>query len=136
MRCSDNGLCWLQASQAVLLQFHTKRIAPDITVLELAGKIVMGPESQSVEKLVNDLLGQDRKKIILDLTAVGYIDSAGLGTIAHSFFAVRGAGGRLHLAGATGRVEQEFRTTKLDAVIALYPTVEAACEAFGVKPDR
>src|SRR5436309_4499556 len=99
------------------LEIQTKRIEPDIVVLEFTGRIMMGEESQAVEKLVDDQLRQDERKIIIDLSGVDYIDSTGLGVIAHCFSAATRARGRLVVAGASGQVRHGLRTTKLDDIL-------------------
>ncbi len=79
----------------MLLQIETRRIEPDITVLTLTGKITMGRECQKVEQTVKDLLQQNFKKLIFDITAVDHIDSTGVGILAYGFGAVTRAGGIL-----------------------------------------
>ena len=69
----------------MLLQIDTKRIEPDITILAVSGKIALGRESHKLETAVQDLLRQDHKKIILDLSAVDHMDSTGIGIIAYCF---------------------------------------------------
>ncbi|MGC1597554.1 MAG: STAS domain-containing protein, partial [Candidatus Acidiferrales bacterium] len=51
-----------------------------VTVLEIEGRIVLGEESNAFREKVKSLLAAGKKKIVLNLAQVGYIDSAGLGT--------------------------------------------------------
>ena len=116
------------------LQTETRRVEPDIVVVQFAGRITLGPESQIIEPLVNDLLRQNQKKLIFDLSGVERIDSTGMLTIAHCFFMLRAAGGGLRLAGASESVARLFKMTRLDTVLPFYPTVAAACEGFVITP--
>jgi anti-sigma B factor antagonist len=114
------------------LQTETRRVAPDIVGVQFSG--TLGPESQILERLVNNLLRQNERKFIFDLTGAEGIDSTGAQIIIHCFFTVRGAGGGLRLAGASERVARLFRITRLDTLLPLYPTVAAACEGFIITP--
>jgi len=119
----------------VSLQVNTTRVEPDIVVVHFSGSLTSGPESQLIaEPLVSDLLHQNDKKLIFDLTGVEQIDSTGANIIVQCFLAARAASGGLRLAGASAKVARVFRITRLDAVIPSYPTVAAACEGFTVPP--
>ena len=66
------------------------------------------------------------------LAGVDYVDSAGLGSMAHCACTVTQAGGALRLASPTARVRQVLRTTGLDIVLDCYPTLEEACRNFNL----
>lgn len=61
---------------------------------------------------------------ILDLTQVPYMDSTGLGRIVTHFVHCRNHGIRMVVAGASPRVLELIRMTKVDSVLQLSPTVE------------
>ena len=63
---------------------------------------------------------------ILDLTAVPYMDSTGLGRIVSHLVHCKGKGIQMIVAGATPRVLELFRMTKVDTVIPLAATLEEA----------
>lgn len=113
-----------------LLRVETSHLEPDISVLSFSGKITMGPEAREIEERVKDLLRQNRKKFIFDLAGVDYVDSTGMGTIAYCFAAVMRAGGGFRVAGADGRVLHLMKITRLDSVLAFYPSVAAAAQDF------
>lgn len=69
--------------------------------------------------------GPDR--IILDLTAVDFIDSSGLGAIVAAMKQLD-AHRQMDLAGLTPSVEKVFRLTRMDTVFNLFPTLGAALE--------
>ena len=114
------------------LQIQTTRVEPDIVVVQLLGSITSGSEN-IVEPLVKDLLDQDEKKLIFDLTDVEQIDSTGANIIIRCFLAARKAGAGLRVGGAR-MVARVFKITRLDAVIPCYPTLAAACEGFTLTP--
>lgn len=67
--------------------------------------------------------GQDR--IVLDLSAVDFMDSSGLGALV-SCLKRMGTRGTLAVVGAQGAVARLFALTRMDRVFALHPTVDAA----------
>jgi anti-sigma B factor antagonist len=101
------------------LNIQRRSIEPDNVVVEIAGRIVAGPECQQIEWLISDLLSQEEKKIVFDISDVSHIDSTGFGKM-------KKAGGDLRVAGARGIVEEVLKMTKVDRIISLYPTAAAA----------
>ena len=63
----------------------TDREVGGVSVLDIEGRIVLGEESNAFREKVKALLAAGKKKIILNLAQVGYIDSAGLGTLVATF---------------------------------------------------
>ncbi len=115
----------------MLLETETIHLEPDITVVKFTGKITLGRESQRIEVQIDELLKQNRRKIIFDLTAVTYIDSAGLGVITLCFGKLTEAGGAFCLAGAQGLAQRLLHMTKLDSMIPNHGSLEAAVQALG-----
>src|ERR1700736_5074412 len=64
-----------------------------ITVVALVGRIVLGEESQALRQELKNLVAEGKKKIVLNMDNVAYIDSAGLGILvaAHVCAKVQGA---------------------------------------------
>ncbi len=114
--------------RALLLEL--KRIEPDIMVVEIAGRIVLGPECKQIEWLMADLLRENEKKIIFDLAGVSHIDSTGVGIVVVCSGKAEEAGGEVRIAGAQGVVEEILRRTKVDSIVALHSTTAAAVKAF------
>ncbi len=71
-------------------------------------------------------------KVVLDLSPVGFIDSAGLASI---LSLVKGLpeGGELRIAGARDAVRAVFRLTRLDKVLPLDDDLEASTAAMGAR---
>jgi anti-sigma B factor antagonist len=113
-----------------MLEIQTKHLQPDIVVLEITGRITIGRECKQLEWAVDSLVREKRKKIIFDLTGVAHMDSTGVGIIVMSAGQVKGAGGELRVAGATGHVEQVLKMTNIHQIIGLHPTTVAAAACF------
>ena len=98
------------------------------TVVEAAGEL----DVYTAPRLRELLLGLDaegRHLVVLDLDALTFIDSTGLGVLVGGLSRTREAGGDLTLACASERVLRPFQITGLTEVFAVHPTVEAALAA-------
>ena len=113
-----------------MLQIQSKQMQPDITVLEIAGKIILGRDCKHLEWTTDNLIRENRKKIIFDLSGVTHIDSTGIGIIVMSAGQVKNAGGQLRVACPEGHVEQVLKLTNVDKVVSLHPTATAAATGF------
>jgi anti-sigma B factor antagonist len=114
----------------VILTIERKQLPPDITVLEMTGRIILGNSSRDVEMQIAELLRENTKKIILDITGVTMLDSTGVGILVVCEGKVTKAGGQLHVAGATGVVEDILQTTNVGKLVPLFPTVAEAVNSF------
>jgi len=109
------------------LEIARREIRPGIVVLEITGAIHMGPASRSIEREVEQSLGRNENRLILDLSKASFLDSGGLGTIVKCFCKLKESGGSMRLAGVQGMIATVIKITKVDKVIEIYPTaVEAA----------
>lgn len=109
----------------------TERDVNGVTVLEIEGRIVLGEESNSFREKVKALLAAGKKKIVLNLSNVGYIDSAGLGTLVASFHSAGSQGATLRLSNLGAKFREVLQVTKLLTVFDTYDTEAAAVQSFG-----
>jgi anti-sigma B factor antagonist len=114
----------------MLLEITERQMAPDITVVELTGKLGMGRECQRVEMLVDDLVKRRVKRVILDMTGVDYADSAGIGMLALAAGRMKESGGSLAVVASEGRVLHLLNLTQLTSIIKVCPTVDTAAAAL------
>jgi anti-sigma B factor antagonist len=114
----------------MLLEIERRTVGADIVVVVLQGRLVLGEASFKVDKLLCDLVHEGARKIVLDLTWLSHIDSAGIGAIAKGKATVEQAGGKLHLAGTTPRVAAALAVSRLDQVFPMYPDPDSACADF------
>ena len=78
------------------LTIDTREVS-HITILDIHGRIILGPEIGTLRTAVHDLVTEGKKKIILNLADVDYIDSSSVGERVNCFNTVRNAGGELKL---------------------------------------
>ena len=108
----------------------TDREVSGVSVLDIEGRIVLGEESNSFREKVKSLLAAGKKKIVLNLSNVSYIDSAGLGTLVATFHSARSQGAVLKLANLGAKFKEVLQVTKLMTVFDTYDTEAAAIASF------
>jgi anti-sigma B factor antagonist len=114
----------------MILTIGRKQIEPDIAVLEMNGRIVLGNDAKTVEWKLAELLKENRKKVVFDMGGVTVVDSTGVGIIVMCHAKLTKCGGTLRIAGVTGIVADTLRLTSVDKLIEFYPTVAEAAAGF------
>jgi anti-sigma B factor antagonist len=114
----------------MLLEIAEREMAPDITVVELAGTLELGRESQRIETLVDDLVKRGSTRVIFDMKGVEHMDSTGLGMLALASGKLRESGGSLAVVAPGGRVLELLTLTQINLILKVCPTLEAAVAAL------
>ena len=120
----------LSATKPMLLEIAERQIEPDITLVEMTGKLALGRECQRVETLLEDLIKRRVKRVIFDMTGVDYADSAGIGMLALAAGRMKESGGSLVVVSSGGKVLHLLNLTQLTSIIQVCPTVDAAAAAL------
>jgi anti-sigma B factor antagonist len=102
-----------------------------VTVLTLSGRVTLGDESNHLRSKIKELLAQGRKRMVLDLGDVSYIDSAGLGTLVAGYTSARNDGGEIRLANVTKKFGELLNITKLVTIFSVHDSVADALKSFG-----
>lgn len=111
------------------------RLIDCVEVVQINGRIELGEGSAAVREVVRDLLAKGRKKILLNLSEVDYIDSSGLGALVSAFTSVRNDGGQLKLVYLTKKVRDLLQMTRLYTVFEILEDESAAIASFA-PPDK
>jgi anti-anti-sigma factor len=119
-----------------MLTVEIRLVDSDVAVLSLAGRLTLGRDCQRVEWQVDDLLREGKLSVIFDLSGLSFIDSAGVGIVMMCFGKLRKSGETLRVAGAKGYVEDTLKITRVNEVIQLFPSVEAAAASFVNRPSN
>ena len=114
----------------MILTIDRKQIPPDIAVLEMNGRIVLGNTSRDVELKLSEVLAAQMKKIIFDVSGITMLDSTGIGILVVCQGKIGKSGGKLHIAGASGLVEDILKVTNVDKILHMFPTVNEAAADF------
>jgi len=104
-----------------------ERTVSDVTVLDLKGKMTLGEGDEMLKDKINSLLAAGKKKLLLNLESVPYIDSAGLGEVVRTYTTVSRQGGSLKLLNLTKRIEDLLSITKL---LTVFDTFDSEAEAI------
>jgi anti-sigma B factor antagonist len=107
-----------------------ERTVSEVTVLDLKGKMTLGEGDELLKDKINSLLASGKKKLVLNLEGVPYIDSAGLGEIVRTYTTVSRQGGSLKLLNLTKRIEDLLSITKLLTVFETFDTEAEAIKSF------
>ncbi len=111
------------------LTIDTREVA-HVIILDVRGRIILGDEIHTLRDAVRELIAQGKKKIILNLAHVDYLDSSGLGELVSSFTTVRNAGGELKLLNLTQKVHDILFVTKLYTVFDIRDDEFSAVKSF------
>jgi len=107
-----------------------ERVVDDVTILDLKGKMTLGEGDELLKDKINSLASQGHKKLVLNLEAVPYIDSAGLGEIVRTYTSISRQGGKLKLLNVSKRIYDLLVITKLVTIFDSYEDENEAVRSF------
>jgi anti-sigma B factor antagonist len=108
----------------------TYREVDGVSVVALDGRIVLGEESNALREKVKSLIAEGKKKIVLNMANVTFIDSAGLGTLVAAHHSAKSQGAALKLAHLGAKFQEVLQITKLLTVFDVYNTEAEAVASF------
>lgn len=97
-----------------------------VTIIALSGKIMGGPEATEINDKIHELIDSGGKKIIIDLSAVDWMNSSGLGILIAAITTLKNNGGALSLTHVSERIMNLLKITKLSGVFSIYPDIDSA----------
>jgi anti-sigma B factor antagonist len=104
----------------------------DVSVVALKGRIVLGEGSSALRERVKSLVTDGKKKIVLNMANVTYIDSAGLGALVAAQISAKKQGAALHLSDLGNKFHEVLQITRLLTVFSVHVTEREAISDFGV----
>jgi anti-sigma B factor antagonist len=109
----------------------SERTVGDVVIVDVSGKVTLGDGGDVVLKdKMQSLVQQGKKKVLLNLSDVSYVDSAGLGEIVQSYATVMKNGGSLKLLNVTRRIKDLLSITKLLTVFECHDSEAEAVNSF------
>lgn len=97
-------------------------------VIYLEGNLLGVQASPVVMKMVLESIEAGTKKIVFNLAAVNYVDSAGLGMLLSAVSKIKNAGGQLTICHLPEQVKKLLKTTKVESVFKIFETETNAIE--------
>jgi anti-sigma B factor antagonist len=111
----------------------SERTVGDVVIVDVSGKVTLGGGDVVLKDKIQSLVHQGKKKVLLNLSEVSYVDSAGLGEMVQSYATVMKNGGSLKLLNVTKRIRDLLSITKLLTVFECHDSeAEAVSSLRGV----
>ncbi len=102
-----------------------------VTILEISGKIMGGPDAEQFHGLIKELLTNGKTKLLVNLGRVNWINSTGLGILIAGYTSVKDAGGQFKLLNVSERIDSILMVTKLAGIFESYDDMSEALASFG-----
>ena len=106
------------------------RQAGDVSILEISGRLTLGEGVSTLRNTLSGMAKEGRKKILLDLGDLTYLDSSGIGVLVASFATLTNQGGQLKLLRLTNRVKDLLLLTKLYTVFEVFDDETSALRSL------
>jgi anti-sigma B factor antagonist len=105
------------------------RHSDSVSLVEVTGRLTFF-ESKALRDAIQGLLKQGNKNILLNLTALDYLDSSGIGELARNYLDVVKRGGAMKVVGMAPKVEEILKVTQLHQVFPEFPDEASALQSF------
>jgi len=102
----------------------------DAVVVELKGNVMGGPDAQEFQDLLHNLLDEGKKNVVVNLAAVKFMNSSGLGMLISGFTTMKNGGGSLILANATEKINSLLVITQLITIFENFDSIDEAVQSF------
>jgi anti-sigma B factor antagonist len=107
-----------------------ERQAGDVTILDMSGSVRIGEGSIALRDNVKRLANDGKKKVLLNLSGVNYMDSSGVGELIANYTTLSRDGGQLKLLNLTDKIQSLLVITKLLTVFDTYDNEAEALSSF------
>jgi anti-anti-sigma factor len=131
--------CSIAAPQAynpriVVANSIAERSIGDVTILDVPSQVMFYEGAALLRTRITELVDEGRRKLLLDLRRVDYLDSFGVGVIASKYVSVRGKGGDLKLLHPSARSLHVLGIAGLLKILESFDDEEAAVRSFESDP--
>ena len=102
----------------------------DVVIVDFQGRLAVGVGDELLPRLVEEILNEGTRKILLNLSGMEYIDSNGLGELVQSLKTSKRFGASLRLLKPQDRVKKTLTLTNLLPMFSVYETENEALKSF------
>lgn len=102
----------------------------EAVVIELKGNVMGGDDTKEFNDLLHKLIEEGKKRIVVDLAGVKFMNSSGLGMLIGGLTTVKKSDGQYKLANITDKIESLLIITKLITIFETYESVDEAVQSF------
>jgi len=101
-----------------------------VVILQPTGKIMGGLDATMLHDKLYEYIEQNKKKVVIDLARVDWMNSTGLGILISGYTTLRNHDGTLKLANVTDKIQSLLTITKLVSVFEAHDSVDNAIKSF------
>jgi len=102
----------------------------NITVIDLSGKLMGGYDADVFRDLVHELIEKGRKKVVVNLAGIRWINSTGVGILITGYTTLRKNKGDLKLLNASKKIESMLYVTKLNLIFECFDDEHEAIASY------
>ena len=113
----------------MILEAELERLDPITAVYRLTGRMTLGMRLREIESKITDTTDSGVERLILDLSGIEFIDSAGLGALMILYGNMKVRGGQLRLVAPGPKIREVLKLTHTDAILPVDPNLEASLAA-------
>jgi len=108
----------------------TNKEVNGVSVVTLDGRIILGEESHFLREKLKSLIAEGKKKIVLNMTDVNHIDSAGLGILVAAHVTAKNQGASIRLCHLGKKFHEVMQMTRILTIFDVYDTEAEAVSSF------
>ena len=101
-----------------------------VVLISLEGEMIGGPAAAQLSEKLHELCDNNKKKILVDLQNIDWMNSSGLGILIGSLTTLRNCGGEFKLLHLSKKVGELLKITKLDRVFDIFEDEGEAIASF------
>jgi anti-sigma B factor antagonist len=124
------GESYFEQEKTIMALNITSGEVSGVAVVWLDGRIVLGEETIALREKVKGLLGEGKKKLVLNLKNVMFIDSAGLGALVAAHSSAKSNGATLRLCNLGTRANELLQLTRLVTIFEISNSEADAVNSF------
>jgi anti-sigma B factor antagonist len=113
----------------MILDADIDRTNPAVPIIRLSGRMTLGMRLREVEPRIDEAAGEGTRKLILDVTAADYVDSAGIGLFMILYGKMKTIGGQLRIVAPNQAMLDLFKRTCIDTILTVDPDLATAVAA-------
>jgi anti-sigma B factor antagonist len=110
----------------MILEAELERVDSITALFRLTGRMTLGMRLREVEAKISDVADNGIERLILDLSGIEFLDSAGLGVLMILYGNMKIHGGQLRIVAPGAKVLDVLKLTHTDSILPIDPTLEAA----------
>jgi anti-sigma B factor antagonist len=127
----DNLQDWGPSLDSTVSEVNIReRQVGDVSILDVDGNIIIGESADTVGDTVRRHLAEGRRKILLNMAQVRWVDSRGIGELVAALVTVTREGGQIKLLKVKENVEELLAVTKVDTIFDIYDDELAALNDY------